>query len=299
MGVVRRLGYSLLRIGRGIVESLRFFTGNRRALIGLVILTFFVLMATVGPVVVPLDLTSRYGERFQLPSLQHPLGTDYAGRDIWAQLVHGSRDVMITAFLAALFAVAVGVILGSLAGMRGGWVDMLLMRATDIMLTVPSFPIMMIFAVMLRVKDPVSIGAILAIWAWPGLARAIRSETLSLREREFIEACRILGLPTRHILFRELVPNLMPLIFINFIRMMRGALTASVGLMYLGIIPYSPTNWGMMFNMAIFQTGAIYVPRALPYLLAPMGSIVLFQYGGLCLAHAIEEMFEPRLRAHE
>jgi len=295
MRVVRRL----LRIGRSIAEFLRFFTGNRRALIGLVILTFFVLMATVGPVVVPLDLTSRYEERFQLPSFSHPLGTDFAGRDIWAQLVHGSRDVMTTAFLAALFAVGIGVILGSMAGMRGGWVDILLMRATDIMLTVPSFPIMMIFAVMLRVKDPVSIGAILAIWAWPGLARAIRSEILSLREREFIEACRILGLPTRHILFQELVPNLMPFVFINFIRMMRGALTASVGLMYLGIIPYSPTNWGMMFNMAIFQTGAIYVPRALPYLLAPMGSIILFQYGGLCLAHGLEEMFEPRLRAHE
>lgn len=81
--------------------------------------------------------------------------------------------------------------------------------------------------------------------------------------------------------------------------MMRGALTASVGLMYLGIIPYSPTNWGMMLNMAIFQTGAIYVPRALPYLLAPMGSIILFQYGGLCLARGLEEMFDPRLRAHE
>lgn len=299
MGVIRRLRHSLLRTGRSITEFLRFFKGNRRALIGLVILTFFVFMAAVGPLLVPLDLTSKYEERFQLPSPQHPLGTDYAGRDIWAQLVHGSRDVMTMAFMAGLFAVGIGVILGSLAGMSGGWVDMLLMRVTDVMLTVPSFPIMMIFAVMLRVKDPVSIGAILAIWAWPGLARAIRSEILSLREREFIEACRILGLPTRHILFRELVPNLMPFIFINLIRMMRRALTASVGLMYLGIIPYSPTNWGMMLNMALFQTGAIYVPRALPYLLAPMGSIILFQYGGLCLAYGLEEMFEPRLRAHE
>lgn len=285
--------------GQGIARLFLSLKGNRRALIGLAIWTFFLLMATVGPFVVPLDLTSHYAQRFQLPSIKHVLGTDYVGRDVLQELVHGSRDVMVTAFLAGFFAVAIAVIVGGIAGFKGGYVDMVLMRTVDVLLTIPHFPIMMVFATMFRLKDPISIGFILAIWMWAGLARDIRSQILSLKEREFMEAAKLLRLSTPHILFHELTPNVMPYIIINFVQMVRGGLTASVGLMFLGLIPYSPTNWGMMLNLALFQAGTLYVPSGLFYVLAPMGSIMLFQYGGLSLAYGLEELFNPRLRAHE
>jgi len=206
----------------------------------------------------------------------------------------------VTALLTGIFAVGIAVVVGILAGFVGGWVDVVLMRLIDVLLTIPQFPIMMVFAAVFRVKDPISIGAILAMWMWAGLARAIRAQILVLREREFIEAAQVLRLGTWHILFHELMPNVMSYIVLNFVRIVRGGLTASVGLMFLGLIPYSPTNWGVMLNMAVFQSGAIYImPGGLPYLLVPMGAIILFQYGALCLAYGLEEWFNPRLRAHE
>jgi len=293
------LARTLPGISRSVSNFWNIFRDNKKALFGLAVMVFFVLMATVGPLIVPLDLTSNVANRFQTPSLKHPLGTDFAGRDTLAQLVHGSRDVLTTAFLAACFTVGIGAIIGALAGLRGGWADTLLMRLTDVMLTVPSFPVLMILAVSFKVQDPVSIGLLLSVWAWAGLARAVRSEVLSLKQREFIEAARLLRLSTPHIIFGELLPNLMGYITLNFIRTMRGALTASIGLMFLGLIPYSPTNWGVMFNLAIYQTGSIYIHRAIFYVLAPMGAIILFQYGALCFASGLEAVFDPRLRAHE
>jgi len=282
------------------LHFVNFVMRNRRALVGFVITSFFLFMAAIGPLVVPLDLSSNYSERFQLPSLKHPLGTDWIGRDILQQLVHGSRDCIGTALLTGIFAVGIAVVVGIFAGFVGGWVDVVLMRLIDVLLTIPQFPIMMIFAAVFRVKDPISIAAILAMWMWAGLARAIRAQILVLREREFIEAAQVLRLGTWHILFHELMPNVMSYIVLNFVRIVRGGLTASVGLMFLGLIPYSPTNWGVMLNMAVFQSGAIYImPGGLPYLLAPMGAIILFQYGALCLAYGLEEWFNPRLRAHE
>lgn len=289
----------LIRLGGTALSILRFFKANKMGLFGLAIMVMFVLMATVGPNIVPLDLASRWELRFQPPSFAHLLGTDHAGRDIFTQLIHGSRDVILIALFAASIAVAIAIIVGSTSGFLGGYADTVLMRGTDILLTVPSFPVMMIFAVVLEVRDPLSIGFILGIWMWAGLARAIRSQILSLKETEFIEAAKLLNLGTLHILFRELVPHLMSFIIVNFVRIMRGALMASIGLMFLGVMPFSPTNWGVMLNMALFHTGGVIAGGAMFLFLAPLGAIILFQYGSLCLANALEERFNPRLREHE
>jgi len=282
---------------RSILEPLTIIWCNKRAFVGFLILFFFFLMATVGPEVVPLDMKSRYAERFQPPSLAHPLGTDYAGRDVWALIVHGSRDVLSVAFVAALFTIVIGITVGMLAGLRGGLTDTLLMILTNAVLTVPSFPVMLIIGSVLEVRNVITFGALLSFWAWGGLGRAIRSQVLSLKEREFIEAARVLGLSTFHIIFRELLPNIMPYVTISFLTTMRGAITASVGLMLLGLIPFSSMNWGMMMNMAMTQSGAIYLPQALSYVLSPMMAIVLFQLGAVFFAHGLDEIFDPRLRA--
>ena len=186
--------------------------------------------------------------------------------------------------------------IGMLAGLQGGMMDAVLMLMTNAILTVPSLPVLMIVASVWKVKDPVRLGLLLSIWAWGGLARAIRSQVLSLREREFIEAARALGLGTFHTVFRELLPNVMPYVAINFFSIMRGAITASVGLMFLGLIPFKATNWGMMLSLAAWQTGAIYVPKALFYFGSPMACIILFQLGAFFFANGLDEVLDPRLR---
>ncbi len=277
-----------------LLQALR---GNRRAVVGGLILTGYLLMALVGPVLVPLYPTMKYAERFRPPSLAHPLGTDYAGRDVLAQIIHGSRDVLAIAFLTALFTTAVAVGVGTLAGYSGGAVDAVLMLLTNVQLTVPAVPVYLLIGSVFQVRDPIGFAALISLWMWGPLARAVRSQILSLKERDFIEAARVLGLSTFHILFRELFPNLTPFVVIHFIRIMRDAITASVGLIFLGLAPFSPTNWGTMLNLAVFQTGAIYIPNALHYVIAPMAVIVLFQLGAIFFAHGLDEILNPRLRA--
>ena len=285
-----------IRLYRSVQEPFVILRRNRRAFVGLLILLFFALMASVGPEVVPLDTTQRFDKRFQWPSLKHPLGTDHVGRDTFQQIVHGSRDVLLTAFFAGIFTTTIAILVGMLAGLQGGMVDALLMLLTNVILTVPNFPVMMIIASVWKVKDPVSLGVLLSVWTWGGLARAIRSQILSLKEREFIEAARALGLSTFHIVFRELLPNVMPYVAINFFSLMRGAITASVGLMFLGLVPFKSTNWGMMLNLAAWQAGAIYVPKALFYFGSPMACIILFQLGAFFFASGLDEVLNPRLR---
>ncbi len=271
---------------------------NRRAVAGAVILILYFFMATVGPILVPLKEGEPW-KAFRPPSWEHPLGTDYMGRDVLAQIVQGSRDVLFVAFLAALFAILIAISLGIIAGLKGGFTDQILMTFVNMMLTIPHLPVMMILAAVFRVKDPFSFALILAFWMWAGLARAIRSQVLSLREREFIEAAKLLKLGTAHIVFKEILPNVMPYVAINFVSMMRGAIVSSVAIMFLGLAPFSATNWGMMLNMATIQTGAIYIPQALSYVLSPLLAIMLLQLGGYFFAHGLEEIFNPRLRAHE
>jgi len=172
----------------------------------------------------------------------------------------------------------------------------MLMLLTNAILTVPYFPVMLIFATVLKVHDPISLSVILSLWAWGGLARAIRSQILSLKEREFIEAARLLDLSLFHIVRYELLPNVMPYIAINFLTIMRNAITASVGLMLLGLIPFSASNWGMMLNLATKQSAAIYIPQGIYYVIAPMAAITLFQLGAVFFAHGLDEVLNPRLR---
>jgi len=270
---------------------------NRRAALGLGLLLGFAAMASIGPLLFPLETRSDYLLRFQAPSWAHWLGTDYAGRDTLAQLVHGSRDIIAIAFSSALITLLLALLAGTLAGLLGGRFDQLLMRLIDIFLTLPRFPIMAIMAGLFSIQDPFSFGLVLALFYWPGLARGIRSQILTLRSKDFIEVCQLMALPLRHVIFAELMPNIVPYLAINFINVARDAIVASVGIMLLGIVPLSSSNWGMMLNLAATQTGAIYVPAAYPYLLAPIACIVLFQFALMAFAGGLEEFFDPRLRA--
>lgn len=268
---------------------------NRTAALGFAGLCVFVLMALVGPLVVPLDMTVRFELRFQAPSWAHWLGTDYAGRDILHQLVHGSRDVLLIAFSAAGLGTLVAVAVGLFAGLRGGHTERVIVLAIDVLLVLPRFPMLMILAALIPVRDPVSFGVVIALFNWPGLARSLRAEVLSLKEREFVEVARVMGLSSRHIVFNELAPNMASYISVNFIDMARGAITASIGIMFLGLVPLDVTNWGMMLNLATFNTGAIFIPAALAYVLAPLVAVVLFQYSMVAFASGLNELFDPRL----
>jgi len=269
---------------------------NKKAFSGAIILIMFLLMAAVGTRVLKLDMTIRFDERYQGPSLKHLLGTDFGGRDTFIQMVYGSKEVLTVGFFSALFTIAIGFTIGAFSGLMGGWIDTVLMFITNLFLTIPSFPIMMIMTAMIKIKGPLAFAIILSVWSWGGLARTIRSQILSLKHRDFIVACRIMGLSNRHIIFKEIMPNLVSFIAINFIMTMQGAIVASVGLMMLGLAPYSPTNWGMMLNLAIQNSAGIFNPKAYYYLASPILCLALFQTGCIFFANGLDEALNPRLR---
>lgn len=270
---------------------------DKAAALGAMIMVAYILMATVGPFVVPLSNVTNPSAVYEPPSWAHWLGTDWAGKGVLAEVVHGSPPILIVAITAAGIMVVVGVTVGLASGYAGGTVDMVLMRVADVFLTIPSLPLVIVLATFVKAGDPLVLAGILSITSWAGLARAVRSQVMSLRQRDFIEAARIQGLTVPTILFRQLLPNIGPYVAIHFLLGITGAIYAEVGLFLLGIAPISASNWGVMLNIAINQGGALYSSRSVFYLVSPMAAIVFLQLGFVLFTRALDQLFNPRLRS--
>jgi peptide/nickel transport system permease protein len=144
--------------------------------------------------------------------------------------------------------------------------------------------------------SPVEMGIVLGITGWGGIARAVRAQTLSLRERGFVEAARGLGLPGRRIIGTEILPNIAPYIGMNLMLQLTGFIYTEVGLFFLGVVSYRSSNWGVMLNNAVFQANALTSPHALSYLLSPLICILLITISLVTLSNVADEFFNPRLR---
>jgi len=277
-----------------LIVPLKVIVRNKAGLFGFIGIIIYVLMATVGPMVVPLDNQPKPNQMYLPPSWQHPLGTDSEGRDIFSQIVHGSRDVLFVAFLAGVITVVIATLLGTVAGFKGGLVDATIMAVDDILLTIPQFPLLSVLSAVMRL-DNLLLATIIGVLSWPALARAIRSQVLSVKSRDFIEAARALDLGTRHIVFVEIMPNLMSYVVVSLIFAMTGAIYAQVGLVFLGLVPFQSQNWGVMINLA-WTRGAIFFKNSIWYILSPIVAIAGFQLSAIMFSRALEEIFNPRLR---
>jgi peptide/nickel transport system permease protein len=279
------------------ISILRSIVRNRRALVGMIILILYALLAIVGPMAAdPKLLKSDIRNRLAAPSWEHPLGTDNNGRDTLTQFVYGARNVLTVALIAAVMTIFIATTIGMLSGLIGGWLDSVLMFITNIILTVPSMPIMMLLATVMSADNPIAFGFVLSIWSWAGLARAIRAQIMSVKNRDYIEAARILGMSNRHIVVGEMLPSITSYLTMNLIFSMRGAISASVGLMFLGLAKFSASHWGMMIQIAISSTGALYGSNALVYFLTPVLGIAIFGMGCFFFASGLDEALNPRLR---
>ena len=290
----------ILSVARAwIYEPLTLLATDKRAVAGFIIVLFYVGLAVIGPMVVPLNLTPNLESAYLPPSLEHPLGTDPWGRDIFAQLVHGAPDMLIVAFLAGLITVLVGTVVGIFSGYSGGTVDLIVMTITDIVLTIPGFPLLMVIAAFL-IGSGIEVNifmaaALLSITSWAGLARSVRSQILSIKREPYIEVSQTLGLGKLHIIFSEIMPNILPYIVMNLILSMIGALYSYVGLMALGLLPYRPGNWGAMMHMAMAVSGTVTGVGSW-YVLAPAAAVTILQIGLVLFSNGIDKIFNPRLR---
>jgi peptide/nickel transport system permease protein len=217
----------------------------------------FALMAIAGPCLYPPNLPIDPNSIYAAPSLTHPLGTDFEGTDVLALVVTGSRYVLASAAVAAAVTAVTGLAVGLAAGYAGGPPDAFLMRLTDVVLTIPGFPLLLVLSTIWDFGSPAEMGLVLGLTGWGGLARAVRSQTLSS---------------------------------------VTGAIYAEVGLFFLGVVPFRANNWGVMLNIAVFSANAVTSPQAVTYLLAPLVCILLLTLALTTLSGAADEWFNPRLR---
>lgn len=280
-----------------VVAPMRVLLGDPRGVFGLATALIYLLAGTVGVVVFPAPEGTGPVLMGPLESWQYPLGTDRYGKGILRLLVHATPAMLKMIASGAVFTVAMATIVGTVSGYEGGRIDEVLMTITDTVLAVPGLPLIIVLAAVFEPQDPFMVGLIISLPAWAGLARALRSEVLSLREDSFVEASRINGLSTPTILGRELIPNLMPYITINAVNSARRVIFGSVALYFLGILGTSTLNWGVMMNRAYNSTGALYSLDTAHWLVLPMLTIVWLSFGLIMLGQAADKIFNPRLKA--
>lgn len=266
--------------------------------IGVLVVSFFIFLGTVGVRIVDKPEFSE-GERYVKPfGSSFWLGTDHYGADIFGRLVHGTPNILLIALAGIIFATVVAVIIGTVAGYKGGRVDTLLMMVTDVVMTIPALPLIVVLVAIWQPQNPFAIGAVLAINNWPGLARAIRSQVLTIRSESYVEAARTMGISTPRLLTRDVIPQLMPYTLVNGANAARAVIFEAVGLYFLNVFPKTNNNnWGVMMNQAHNQGAAMSNLDHFYWLLFPMLTVVLFSFGLIMLSQGMDRVFNPRLRA--
>lgn len=271
--------------------------------IGLVILIIFGLMAVasfipprIDPMYHPMvgvdpEITTCTG-----PSLRHWLGTDFMGRDILSQLLAGARIAFMVGVSAAFMSVFLGTVIGMTAGYLGRFADTLLMRLADMVMVLPTLLVVLILAAVFGQLNIWTIVLIIALFRWPGVSRIIRGQTLSLKQRPFIEAARVAGASHLRIIFRHIMPNVLPLAFLFMTFRVTSAITIEAALAFLGFGDPGTVSWGMMLQW-VWKTGNMFKA---PYWLLPPGiCISLITLSFYMLGRAMDEVLDPRLRREE
>ncbi|MCU4740792.1 ABC transporter permease [Halobacteria archaeon AArc-m2/3/4] len=231
-------------------------------------------------------------------SWDYPLGTDSTGRDIFGAIVYATPDMLKMTFAGGVYVVVVATVVGTVAGYKGGRVDSVLTTISDIVMTVPGLPLVIVLATMIDPRNPWIIGPLLVIGWWAGLARTIRAQVLSIREESYVEASRTMGISTRRIIQKDIMPNLMPYIMVNFVMSSRQVIFNGVGLYFLGILAHGSysDNWGVMMQFAYTHASALLIPERSYQLLMPMAAIVGLSFGLILFSQGTDRLFNPRVR---
>lgn len=278
---------------REMSREWRAFWRNPLAIAGLFLLGFLVLFCWLGPLVWTLNpQTFDLAHVASPPGAGHPLGTDSVGRDVLARLMLGGQVSLLVGFSSALVGVAVGSLYGLISGHFGGMVDTVMMRIIDITFAIPGIFLLLLLDSIFT-PSPLLLVFIIAILSWQGIARIVRSEVLSLRERDFVEAARALGAKSWRIIIRHYLPNTLGPIIVYGTFAIGGGILTIAGLSFLGLgLPPPNPNWGGMLS-----DGMNYLFVNGWWLVYPPGLLIVFaQLGSNFLGDALNQAFDPRLR---
>jgi peptide/nickel transport system permease protein len=271
-----------------------FMTQNRKVSIGLGIVGFFVLLAVFGPLLVHQDPSAFSTDVLQPPSPRHLLGTTQTGQDVFAQVIIGARISIAMGFVIGTIATALSVIVGLVSGYVGGISDEAISLVTNVFLVLPTLPLAILLAAYVPYKGPLTIGFVLIVTGWSWGARVIRSQTLSMRNREFIEAARARGESGFRIIFFEILPNEIALVAAELLGTVIYCILAEAGLEFLGLGDVNSVSWGTMFYFA--ENGDALLLGAWWWFLPPGICIAVLGAALALVNFGIDEIANPRLR---
>lgn len=270
-----------------IIEHLK---RSRSATIGSIIILLLVLAAIFAPILAPYDpIETNLEDRLMKPCIEHPLGTDHLGRDVYSRLLYGARISLMVGIVVVSISAFIGIILGIFAGFYGGLTDSTIMRLVDAFLTFPSVFLAIVIAGVLQ-SGLVSVIIALIVVGWTRYARVGRGSVLSLREKEFVESARSLGVHDRYIMFRHIFPNIITPIIIVATLGMADAILSSASLSFLGFGPQPPTpEWGAMLN-----AGRPFMQTDPHLMIFPGLAIMILVLGFNLLGDGLRDILDPK-----
>lgn len=274
-----------------VASFVKAYRKNTQAMVGLGLLVLILLVTFLADVIAPYDPYELIGEVFQPPSREHPLGTDNLGRDVLSRVVHGTRVSLLIGTLAAAISGILGTTVGAVAGYFGGRTDAFLSQVIDVVLMIPTFFLILITVALLG-SSMLNVMVVIGLTSWPGNARLMRSQALSLRERTFVMAARASGESEWRILVRYIVPNGIFPVISNTTMQVATAILTEASLSFLGLGDPNLVSWGqMIFN------GRTYIASAWWIAAFPGLAIVLTVAAFYMIGDGLNRVLNPRLRS--
>ncbi len=269
-----------------------------RTRVGIAILSVYMVMALVDIFGLwrnasPNQSPDRLMAPFQ--SLKYPLGTTNSGTDLLALMIDSTPFILLMVLAGGVWATSLALVVGTISGYKGGRVDTVITTVSDFFMAIPGLPLVIVLAIAISPENPLLLGVILTINYWAGLGRSIRSQVLSIREKSYVEASRTMGTGTLRIIRKDVLPNIMPYVLVNFVKAARYTIFASVGLYFIGVLPYSGQNWGVTLNNAYSQ-GGLFTWQAFHWLAVPIVAIVGLAFGLILVSQGMDRLFNPRVR---
>lgn len=260
-------------------------------MLGALIIFSLALVAVIAPLIAPFSPHHQdILHRLEPPSTKHPLGTDDLGRDLLSRVIYGTRISLLVGFVAIGIAIIIGSILGLLSGYFGGWLDTVIMRFVDIMLCFPTFFLILMVIAFLE-PNIWTVMVVIGLTGWPGLTRLVRGECLSIRERGFVQAAKVLGLSNTRVMFVHLLPNVMAPILVTATLGIGGAILTESALSFLGLGVQPPTpSWGN-----ILTAGKDYITVAWWLSLYPGLAILITVLAYNLLGEGLRDVLDPRM----
>ncbi len=273
---------------------------DRAALAGLAIFLVILMVAIFADFIAPYNPYERVGRPYERPSWKHLLGTNDIGQDIFSEVIYGTRASLLIGFLAAITGTAIGTVVGLVSGYYGSKLDELLMRAVDMWLSIPTllFAIFLVAVIIRAGGIPMFYSVILAIalTSWPPVARLVRSATLSIKERPYIESAVALGASSTRIMFRHILPNVAPIVLVEVVVRTAIAMLTESSLSFLGLGDPTVKSWGTVLHFAMIKNALI---LGLWWWFLPPGlMIAVTVMSVMMVGRGLEIYFNPRLRRY-